>query len=142
MARPGRGPSKAEVVEWVRRTTRAQGLPEKVTDPTILGRVAVLLRPSLAGLAGARQNAGSVPTELADVPSPFTQDAGEIINGQGAASILPHRHHEAAPLAILGPAPVTEAARQVIAENSQELADISPARASVLTASGLVKAPE
>ncbi len=40
----------ATVVAWVRATCAAQGLPEKVSDPTILRKVAVLLRPGLAGL--------------------------------------------------------------------------------------------
>jgi hypothetical protein len=37
------------VVEWVRKSTAAQGLPERVTDPTILRKVAILMRPELAG---------------------------------------------------------------------------------------------
>ena len=38
-----------QVVAWVRASCEAQGLPEKVTDPVILRKVAVLLRPALAG---------------------------------------------------------------------------------------------
>lgn len=34
---------QAEVAEWVRRTTAEQGVPEKVTDPATLRKVAVLL---------------------------------------------------------------------------------------------------
>ncbi len=40
----------AAVVAWVRASCEEQGLPEKVSDPTILRKVAVLLRPALAGL--------------------------------------------------------------------------------------------
>jgi hypothetical protein len=37
-----------DVVRWVRESTASQGLPEKIADPTILRKVAILLRPALA----------------------------------------------------------------------------------------------
>ena len=49
MRQSGHGLSHDEVVEWVRKSTASQGLPEKVTDPTILRKVAILMRPELAG---------------------------------------------------------------------------------------------
>jgi hypothetical protein len=49
MRQSGYGLSHDEVVEWVRKSTASQGLPEKVTDPTILRKVAILMRPELAG---------------------------------------------------------------------------------------------
>jgi len=44
------GVDHAEVVAWVRASCAAQGVPEKIADQTILRKVAVLLRPELAGL--------------------------------------------------------------------------------------------
>jgi hypothetical protein len=41
---------QAAVVAWVRASCEEQGITEKVSDPTILRKVAVLLRPALAGL--------------------------------------------------------------------------------------------
>jgi len=38
-----------QVVAWVRASCEAQGWPEKITDATVLRKVAVLLRPALAG---------------------------------------------------------------------------------------------
>lgn len=40
---------QAEVEEWVRRTTEAQGLPVKVTDPATIQKVVVLLGGPLKG---------------------------------------------------------------------------------------------
>lgn len=48
----GHGGSPDEVAEWVRKSTASQGPPEKVADPTILRKVAILMRPSLAGRSG------------------------------------------------------------------------------------------
>lgn len=48
MPRQNRQITPEEVVQWVRESTVAQGLPEKVTDPTVLRKVAILMRPQLA----------------------------------------------------------------------------------------------
>jgi hypothetical protein len=48
MPRQNRQITPEEVVQWVRESTAAQGLPEKVTDPTVLRKVAILMRPQLA----------------------------------------------------------------------------------------------
>jgi hypothetical protein len=50
VTRPDCPLAHAEVVAWVRASCEAQGLPEKITDQTILRKVAVILRPGLAGL--------------------------------------------------------------------------------------------
>ena len=87
-------PSHREVVEWVRRTTRAQGLPEKVTDPTILRQVAVLLRPSLARLPApkARDNVGSTGVRPSPAASPETVGAS-LHAHLGSAAGPPHIEH-------------------------------------------------
>jgi hypothetical protein len=40
----GRRPFAAEAAELVERTRKTQGLPEKITDPAVLRRVAALLQ--------------------------------------------------------------------------------------------------
>ncbi len=47
-------PTAEEVREWVEKSTRAQGVPFKVTDPSVIEAVAVLL------------SAGREPVEVTD----------------------------------------------------------------------------
>lgn len=39
----------------VSRTRAEQGLPPTITDPTVIGRLAVLCKPSVAGRAGGER---------------------------------------------------------------------------------------
>jgi len=37
---------RAELREWVRASRRAQGLPDRISDPVVLARAREILRPS------------------------------------------------------------------------------------------------
>jgi hypothetical protein len=45
---------RAEVGAWARQTRREQGLPELVTDPAVLARVAQIIRAAAAREAEER----------------------------------------------------------------------------------------
>jgi hypothetical protein len=44
--------SHDQIREYVRKSTKAQGLPEKITDPDILMKVAAMMRPATTVRAG------------------------------------------------------------------------------------------
>jgi hypothetical protein len=66
----------AEVAAWVAASCAAQGVPVKVTDPTVVRRVGDLLGASGRGRAQARQR-GTAPTG-APSESPGDAHAGRV----------------------------------------------------------------
>lgn len=73
-----------QVAEWVRRTTAEQGVPEKVTDPATIKKVAVLLgvRPVARDAAAVEgHDAGDVaPAGVHDLDA----EAGVVLSGADA----------------------------------------------------------
>ncbi len=85
----------AAVIAWVRATTAAQGLPEKVLDPTILRAVAVLLRPGLAGLPAPRRRYSRRVEPVATTDRRSNDDVVE----EGSDDAVLSRQREVGPLA-------------------------------------------
>ena len=88
----------AAVVAWVRASCEAQGLPEKVSDPTILRKVALLLRPGLAGLPVPNRRYSRRVKPIAATDGGGDQDV--IEEGGDDASLT--REGKAAPLPAQG----------------------------------------
>ena len=67
--------SRDELVAWVSASCAAQGVPVFVTDPTVLGRVGLLLggRPGAPARRGSASEAAGRPLE-----TPADVDAGRV----------------------------------------------------------------
>ncbi|MBO1752763.1 hypothetical protein J4G33_13200 [Actinotalea sp. BY-33] len=56
------------VARWVAKTCRAQGLPEKITDPAVLGQIGVLL-----GARTGKPRAHGAPAPSTRIPAAPSQ---------------------------------------------------------------------
>lgn len=64
---------RAEARALVERTTKAQGLPEQIADPTVLVRIALLFAPTEPKARKTRRRPGQTPSSAS--PSRRSVDA-------------------------------------------------------------------
>ena len=64
----------AQVAEWLAESCAAQGVPVRVTDPQVLGQVAALLPPPVAGVRTARSAGGGGPGQAHTRQAARTRD--------------------------------------------------------------------